>query len=111
MPHKAPTHRPHRTTAPKFNARGEGPTERQRRRAMHTGSKGWRMQRERVLLRDRYTCQHCGCYGDQVDHIHGDAEQVVTDDRLQVLCLGCHSQKTAREQNEQRRTGRARRGA
>jgi 5-methylcytosine-specific restriction endonuclease McrA len=76
------------------NPRGKEATNRQRRRAMHTGSKGWKLQRARVLARDEYTCQHCGQFGDQVDHIHGDAHEHVTDDRLQVLCLKCHSRKT-----------------
>jgi len=65
---------------------------------MHTGSKGWRIQRLRVLRRDMFICRACGKFGDQVDHIHDDADQHVTDDRLQTLCQPCHSRKTAKTQ-------------
>ena len=52
MPHRAPIHRPHQTRAPKHNPRGKDATNRQRRRAMHTDSKAWRLIRESVLLRE-----------------------------------------------------------
>lgn len=103
MPNRPRTHRPDRVQAPRHNAQGKSATNRQSRRALHTGSKAWKQQRERVLIRDLYTCRACGGFGDQVDHIHGNADQHVTDDELQTLCLRCHSSKTMTEQNEARR--------
>lgn len=103
MPRAPRIHRPHTVKCPKHNARGKEATNRQRRRALHTGSKAWKQQRERVLIRDLYTCQACGHYGDQVDHINNDAHEVVPDERLQTLCQPCHSSKTMRETNEARR--------
>lgn len=103
MPYRAPTHRPASIKARMHNARGQAPSERQQRRAMHTGSKGWKLQRMRVLQRDLFTCKACGHYGDQVDHIRNNAAEHVSDDELQTLCLHCHSAKTMREMNETRR--------
>ena len=71
---------------------------RQATRFLNTGSKAWRIQRERVLIRDMHLCQVCGRFGDHVDHTHNDAHSDVTDDRLQTLCHECHSRKTAIEQ-------------
>lgn len=102
MPRKAPTHNPSKPRTPKHNPRGKDATNRQRRRAMHTGSKGWKLQRARVLARDEYTCQHCGQFGDQVDHKHDNAHEVTTDDELQTLCLRCHSAKTMKALNVHR---------
>lgn len=103
MPKAAKIHRPHVTRAPKHNPRGKDATNRQRKRAHHTGSKAWRQQRARVLIRDLFVCKACGHYGDQVDHIHNNALQDVTDDQLQTLCLPCHSSKTMTETNGARR--------
>lgn len=71
--------------------------DRQAKRAQHTWSKAWRTQRARVLLRDNYLCHKCGRYGDQVDHINGNAERLVKDHELQTLCATCHSAKTSKE--------------
>lgn len=72
---------------------------RQRRRAMHTGSKGWRLLRLSILQRDAYLCCDCGRFGDQVDHDDGDSHN--NDPRnLKTRCLVCHSTKTRREMNE-----------
>jgi 5-methylcytosine-specific restriction endonuclease McrA len=71
---------------------------RQKTRAMHTGSKAWKAIRAGVLIRDSYTCAECGKYGDQVDHIDGDSHNNDMAN-LQVLCLRDHSAKTMREQN------------
>jgi len=100
MPRKAPTHKAPRTKARAHLA--QEAAERQRRRARHTGTRAWQLQRESVLARDKFTCQACGHYGDQVDHIHNDAHIDVDDDRLQTLCRRCHSAKTMRELNAQR---------
>ena len=72
-------------------------SDRQRTRAMHTGSAAWRRLRQRVLLRDRYRCRGCGLVGDQVDHIDNDSHNNDMAN-LQTLCHSCHSTKTAKEQ-------------
>lgn len=72
--------------------------DRQGKRALHTGSKAWAIQRQRVLTRDLYICQACGGFGNHVDHKNNDAELHVTDDSLWVLCVACHGAKTATEQ-------------
>ena len=101
MPTKAPTHKPK-----PVKAKTHGRQDRQQRRALHTDTKAWRNQRERVLQRDAFTCRHCGRYGNQVDHTRNNAADLVTDDELQTLCLACHSAKTMREMNEAVRTHR-----
>ena len=63
----------------------------------------WRLLREKILLRDRYTCQHCGLVSMQkgvmeCDHIVNEA-QGGTDDpsNLQILCKDCHKVKSSNE--------------
>lgn len=117
MPRQPSVFKPRTVKAPQHNARGNEATNRQRRRAMHTGSKGWRLQRERVLVRDGYACRGlirvrnsrgewvfktCGAFATQVDHIHGNADEIVSDEELQSLCHACHSSKTRTEQNSHR---------
>ena len=103
MPKAFSHHTSARTGAKRHNPRGQGPTERQKRRAMHTGSKAWRQIREQVLIRDNYTCAECGRYGDQVDHIDGDSHNNPADgSNWQTLCLRDHSAKTMRESNANR---------
>ena len=62
-------------------------------------TKRWRAVRRQVLRRDRYTCQHCGRWGNEVDHIvpiqRGGPEWELSN--LQTLCKRCHSRKTAKE--------------
>lgn len=62
-----------------------------------------RNDRERILLRDNYTCQLCLFKGievkaDEVDHImplaDGGAD---TDSNKQSLCIECHKAKTKAE--------------
>ena len=98
MARKAPTHRPMQVKAPRHNPRGKVARERQRRRAMHTGSKAWRLLRMQILARDGCACAGCGSYGDQVDHIDGDSHNNAHDN-LQTLCINCHSRKTRKEQD------------
>lgn len=99
MPKAFGQHAPLRAKAKQHNPRGKGPTERQRTRAMHTGSKAWRQLRMVILQRDLYTCATCGKYGDQVDHIDGN-DSNNDPGNLQTLCLRDHSAKTMRELNK-----------
>lgn len=78
------------------------PGNRQRRRAMHTGSKGWRQLRLAILQRDAYLCTDCKKFGDQVDHDDGDSHNN-DPENLKTRCLRCHSAKTRREMNRARR--------
>lgn len=79
---------------------------RQARREHHTGSTAWAAIRTWVLARDRFTCAVCKRFGDQVDHIDGDATHNPPDgSNWQTLCHSDHSAKTMRELNDTRRTG------
>ena len=69
------------------------------------GGRPWRRLRDQVLLRDHYTCQHCGRValpsGLACDHIIPVAKDGTDDmSNLQTLCDGpgsCHEAKTIRE--------------
>lgn len=53
----------------------------------------------RVREQARYICAKCGEFGREVDHIvplHAGGE-LMDWDNLQVLCRGCHIEKTALE--------------
>lgn len=64
------------------------------------GGRPWRRLRERVLVRDNYTCQACGQIGPnlEVDHkvskAKGGSDAM---DNLQALCSSCHARKTAQD--------------
>jgi len=70
----------------------------------HYVSAEWRAIRQRILIRDAYTCAACGrvIYGPKahVDHIK-PLEEGGTDDEmnLQTLCESCHGRKTRAEQS------------
>lgn len=67
--------------------------------------KGWAATRRRILARDR-TCRICGVLpAVEVDHIVPGGSE--SDSNLQGLDAACHAQKTSREANLARRTGRA----
>lgn len=63
----------------------------------------WRLLREKILLRDRYTCQHCGLVSMQkgvmeCDHIVNVAQGGDDSlDNLQILCKDCHKIKSSNE--------------
>jgi len=75
----------------------------------HYLSADWTAKRQRILVRDAFTCRTCHevCYGKDahVDHIlpleDGGSD---ADLNLQVLCSSCHGRKT---RDEQRRKGYA----
>ncbi|ARS70880.1 HNH endonuclease [Sinorhizobium meliloti] len=69
----------------------------------------WQRTRQRILVRDQYTCKRCGLLvagkGEaHVDHIepHNEdrAKFFCTDEGLQTLCVICH---TKHKQAEERR--------
>lgn len=93
MPRKAPIHR---TPMPRGTQHRPSEPSRQSRRALHTGSRQWMAIRRQVLVRDAFTCNGCQRYGDHVDHRDGDASNN-DPENLQVLCVRCHSRKTAEE--------------
>lgn len=78
------------------NPRGQPSRNRQQTRALHTGSKAWKILRMQALQRDGYRCRDCKGYGDQVDHRDGDSHNNDIGN-LQTLCHVCHSRKTATE--------------
>lgn len=64
------------------------------------GGRPWRRTRDRILLRDQYTCQACHrvTHELEVDHIVNVAQGGSDDDaNLQSLCVPCHKAKTAQE--------------
>lgn len=70
------------------------------------GGRPWRRIRDRILLRDQYTCRACGHVTKdlEVDHIINVAEGGSDDDsNLQALCVPCHQEKTATEAARGRR--------
>jgi 5-methylcytosine-specific restriction endonuclease McrA len=90
-------------TAPAIHSRKapgrvHGRIDRQVTRTYHTGSKMWGRIRNRILVRDHYTCQTCDRFGNEVDHIDGDSSNNPDDgSNYQTLCKPCHSRKTAAE--------------
>ena len=76
---------------------------RQATRQYHTGSKAWRIIRERVLARDLYRCRICKklCIGKgeaHVDHVDGNSWNNPADlSNYQTLCLQHHAMKTQAE--------------
>lgn len=93
MPWSAPSHRPARIR-----------TASQRARQAVYGSKAFRAVREKVLVRDAYTCRACGriVQGKEahVDHIvplelGGDP---YSETNLQVLCARCNGAKARESQ-------------
>ena len=59
----------------------------------------WRRVRREALERDNWTCQNCGRYGNECDHIRplfrGGAAYDLGN--LQILCRGCHIKKSRGE--------------
>lgn len=58
----------------------------------------------RIRKRDNNTCQACGAFGYQVDHIvNTKAGGTDAPENLQVLCKPCHDAKTTHEGREANR--------
>jgi 5-methylcytosine-specific restriction protein A len=95
MPRDVPRWRPYR------------PRTKQTKEIAHYATKDWRARRERILIRDAFTCAVCGIRVDglraHVDHItpleDGGSD---CDSNLQTLCSADHGRKT---REEQRRRG------
>lgn len=69
--------------------------------------RGWKLTkiRERILIRDNYTCRKCGRVSVDlvIDHIvplHLGGNE--SDDNRQALCQECHALKNAEEERERK---------
>ena len=64
------------------------------------GGRPWRRLKDKIQLRDQYTCQCCGLVTMQLelDHIVNQAQGGTDDEsNLQSLCPPCHLKKTQKE--------------
>ena len=64
------------------------------------GGRPWRRLKERMHVRDQWTCQSCGLVTDklELDHIVNQAVGGTDDEsNLQSLCVECHKLKTSKE--------------
>ena len=64
------------------------------------GGRPWRRLKEKIHLRDNWTCQHCRRVTTQLelDHIVNVAQGGTDDEsNLQSLCVPCHKKKTSKE--------------
>lgn len=65
-------------------------------------------QRKRIRERDNYTCRICSIAVNrgEIDHILSLEDNGTNDDNnLQLLCVPCHKEKTAKDRNYIRRYG------
>lgn len=61
--------------------------------------------RRKILVRDNYTCQLCGLYGNTVDHIKPPTTEKGYDNRptnLRCLCRTCNNIVTRRQRRDAR---------
>ena len=67
-------------------------------KSKRTSSYQWRILRQSIIERDKYTCQSCGIIGTAVDVDHIDTNNTNNDpSNLQTLCRPCHLKKTTKE--------------
>ena len=73
-------------------------------------SKTWERTREYILMRDRYTCTHCGRPAQEVHHIKHLTEENINDpnvalnpSNLTSLCRDCHFEEHRQDQANGRR--------
>ncbi len=67
------------------------------------GGRPWRRLKEKIQLRDNWTCQHCRRVTAQLelDHIVNVAQGGTDDEsNLQSLCPPCHKDKTLKESRQ-----------
>ena len=67
------------------------------------GGRPWRRLKDKIHLRDQYTCQYCGLVTMELelDHIVNVAQGGTDDDsNLQSLCAPCHLKKTKKESKQ-----------
>ena len=67
------------------------------------GGRPWRRLKEKIHLRDNWTCQHCRRVTTQLelDHIVNVAQGGTDDEsNLQSLCPPCHKDKTLKESRQ-----------
>ncbi|MYE58133.1 MAG: HNH endonuclease [Alphaproteobacteria bacterium] len=59
----------------------------------------WDQTAAYIRERDDWTCQECGDWGNEVDHIEpvSDGGAMWSGDNLQVLCRSCHIDKSRAE--------------
>lgn len=73
-------------------------TYRSNRKNRKLSKRQWAIIRWRVLKRDGWRCRQCEKWGNEVDHVKplaaGGDDSL---DNLQVLCTGCHIEKTRQE--------------
>lgn len=77
--------------------KGEGRTMAQAFAVNFYHSRQWAQVRDYVMMRDRYTCKHCGRPAQEVHHkIHLTKENIydpkitLNPDNLEALCRDCH---------------------
>lgn len=62
------------------------------------GTRRWRRVRDRILIRDNFTCAYCGQDADQVDHViarkHGGTNH---EENLVACCKRCNLNKGAKK--------------
>ncbi len=73
-------------------------------------SKEWQRTREYILMRDRYTCTHCGRPAQEVHHIihlskdnMDDPSVTLNPNNLTSLCRDCHFEEHRQDQANGRR--------
>ena len=67
-------------------------------KSKRTSSYQWRLLRQSIIERDKYTCQSCGVIGTAIDVDHIDSNNTNDDpSNLQTLCRPCHLEKTTKE--------------
>lgn len=64
------------------------------------GGRPWRRLKDKILIRDKHTCQHCYRVGGELELDHIVNVAIGGDDiesNLQILCKECHLVKTIGE--------------
>lgn len=59
----------------------------------YINSGSWREKRDKIMLRDNYTCKECGGEANEVHHLTYDRLCNELDEDLVALCRACHKDK------------------